>query len=88
VSVRRSPLSESSSESEIEGRKIAVKDDENALPGVPVPVGEGGDEEKKDETDGEAKETPASKVAVDKNAELLLPPSASASNGSSKDTGP
>lgn len=86
MSTRRFPLSESSS-IETEGRKIAVNDEGNARPGVSVPVGEGGDDEKKDDTDGDANETPARKVAVDKNVELALFTS-SASNGSSKDTGP
>src|SRR5687768_15881576 len=87
VSVRSKPLSESSSGSEIEGLKMAVNDEGKVPSGVPAPVGDGEGEEKKDETDGDAKETPASKVAVDRNTELLLWPSASASSGSSKDTG-
>jgi hypothetical protein len=87
VSVRSKPLSESSSGSEIEGLRMAVNDEGKVPSGVPAPVGDGGGEEKKDETEGDAKETPASKVAVDRNTELLLWPSASASSGSSKDTG-
>ena len=87
VSMMRFPRSDSSSDRERDGRRIAVNDEGNGLSGVPVPVGEGG-EEKKEETEGDANETPARKVAVDRSAELLLSPLRSANTGKPKDTGP
>jgi hypothetical protein len=83
----RFPRSDSSSGREIEGLKIAVNDEGNGLSGLPVPVGEGG-EEKKEVTEGDAKETLAMKVAVDRSVELLLSPPGPANSGTSKDTGP